>query len=67
MYPRHRGKPDRVDVGIFMFFAWPLLLVIGLISLFFEIVGWLFEQRWFYVLLAVGVIAAGIYICASGT
>jgi len=64
MYPHPRGKPDRAEVGIFMFFAWPVLLVIGLIQLFFTVVGWLFEQAWFYVVLAVGlvvVIAASIF------
>jgi hypothetical protein len=65
MYPRPRGKPDRGDVGLFMFFTWPLLLVIGVISLFFDAVGWLFEQAWFCVLLAIGVIALVVTLCVS--
>ena len=66
MYTHPRGKPDRIAVGIFTFFTWPLLLVISLISLFFELAGWLFEQAWFYVLLAIGVIALVIALCVSG-
>jgi len=53
MYPYPRCKASREEVGCFMFFAWPVLLVIGLIQLFFMVVGWLFEQAWFYVVLAV--------------
>jgi len=60
MYPHPRGNPDRVDVGIFMFFAWPVLLAIGAISLFFSLVGWLFEQAWFYALLAILVVVGCI-------
>lgn len=56
--PNPRGKPDRVEVGLFMFFVWPVLLVVGLIQLFFTVVGWLFEQAWFYVVLAFGLVVA---------
>lgn len=62
MYPHPRGKASRDEVGCFMFFTWPLLLVIGLIQLFFTVVGWLFEQAWFYVVLAVGLV---VLIAAS--
>ena len=50
MTPHRRGKPDLVEVGMFMFFAWPILLMIGIFQVFFSIVGWLFEQWWFYIL-----------------
>lgn len=59
--PMPRGKPDRSEVRCFMFFAWPVLLVIGAVSLFFDLVGWFFEQPWFYILLAIGV----IMLCVS--
>ena len=66
MYTPHpRGKPDRVDVGIFMFFAWPVLLVIGLVQLFFTVIGWLFEQAWFYVLLIVFLVIVGATFCVA--
>lgn len=65
MYPHPKGKASRGEVGCFMFFAWPVLLVIGAFSMFFDIVGWLFEQAWFYVLLAIVVIATGAYLCVS--
>lgn len=65
MYPHPRGKPSHDEVGCFMFFAWPALLVIGVIQLFFTVVGWLFEQPWFYVVLAIGLIALIIASCVS--
>lgn len=60
---RRRGKPDPVDVGIFMFFAWPILLVIGAISLVFSILGRLFDQPWFCVVLAIGLLLALVFLC----
>ena len=64
-YPHPRGKASRGEIGCFMFFAWPVLLATGAISLFFELVGWLLEQAWFYVLLAGSVLALIIASCAS--
>lgn len=61
MYPHPRGQASRDEVGCFMFFAWPVLLV----SLFFDLVGWLFEQAWFYVLLTLSVLVAAIWLCVS--
>lgn len=54
--PHPRGKPSKDEAGCFMFFVWPILLVAGIIQIFFAILGWLFEQWWFYVLLSVGMI-----------
>lgn len=61
--PHPRGKPNRDEVGCFMFFAWPVLLIVGLIQLFFWVVGWLFEQPWFYVFVVIGLIALAVNSC----
>lgn len=63
--PHPRGKASREEVGCFMFFAWPVLLIIGLIQLFFTVVGWLFEQPWFYVVLALGLVVAVAASCSA--
>jgi hypothetical protein len=39
MMIRHRGQPAPQEVGIFIFFAWPILLMIWLVMLFFEFIG----------------------------
>jgi len=45
MYPMPRGKASPDEVGCFMFFAWPILLVIGIIQGFFYLIGWLLGER----------------------
>jgi len=57
VFPHPRGTPGPDEVGCFMFFAWPFLLCLAVIQLFFELIGWLFEQTWFYALLVMGIVA----------
>lgn len=56
MYPRPRTEASREEIGCFMFFAWPALLAFLFFHLFFTVVGWLFEQPWFYILGALALI-----------
>jgi hypothetical protein len=62
-HPRNQAEPDAI--GCFMFFAWLPLLVIGLIQLIFAVLGWLFEQPWFYVVLALGLVVAVAASCVA--
>jgi len=45
MYPHPRGKASPVEVGCFMFFAWPVLLIIVVIHQFFWLIGKLAGQE----------------------
>jgi uncharacterized membrane protein (DUF4010 family) len=61
MFPHHHGKPDNVEVGMFMLFAWPVLLFVWLISLFFGMVGYLFN-RWWGILIFMSLLV-GFIVC----
>lgn len=54
MYPRSRGKANSSEVGFFMFFAWLLLVIVAITKGLFTLIGILFEQVWFLVLITAG-------------
>ena len=54
-FPSH-GKADPIEIGIFMFFAWPILIPLGLISLFFHVLGTNWGSAIFIILIVVGIL-----------
>lgn len=54
MYPRNRGKASSSEIGFFMFFAWMLLVVVEILKGVFALIGILFEQAWFLVVITAG-------------